>query len=148
MRNGLAVLHRIPGLVESLRGTPLDHFHFYSVLPEDKGILAELDSPKRSREATGSSAICFRRSEIQRGLVRGAESTDVEIKWGHHLSSLEQTEDGVLLKFANGTEETVSFVIGCDGLHSDTRKSLFGEQPADFTGLAQVRLVVLLVAFF
>ncbi|EKM53944.1 uncharacterized protein PHACADRAFT_145467 [Phanerochaete carnosa HHB-10118-sp] len=136
-RNGLAVLHRIPGLAESLGGKALDYFHFYSVLPEDKGVLAELDSPKRSREAAGYGTIGLRRSELQRGLVRGAESTGVEIKWNHHLDSLEQTEDGVLLKFTNGAEETVSFVVGCDGLHSDTRRSLFGEQPADFTGLSQ-----------
>ena len=137
-RNGLAVLRRIPGLAESLGGLALDYFHFYTVLPEDKGVLAELDSPKRGREATGYGTIGIRRSVLQRALTQGAETTGVEIKWGHHLKSLEQTEDGVILKFANGAQESVSFVVGCDGLHSDTRKCLFGEQPADFTGLTQV----------
>ncbi len=38
--------------------------------------------------------------------------------------------------FANGKTDTASFVMGCDGLHSDTRKTLFGKEAVSFTGLA------------
>lgn len=137
-RNGLEVLQRIPGLVESLPGLPLDYFHFYSVVPEDKCVLAELDGPKRRREAAGGlGTIGMRRSALQGVLVAAAERTGVPIRWRHRLSTLEQREADVLLTFGDGTQEPVGFVVGCDGLHSDTRKALFGEQPANYTGLAQ-----------
>ncbi|GJE95045.1 FAD/NAD(P)-binding domain-containing protein [Phanerochaete sordida] len=136
-RNGLLVLQRIPGLVESLAGHTLDYFHFYSTLAEDSGVLGQLDGPKRRREQTGVGTIGIRRSVLQLALISAAERAGVEIRWGHHLNTLEQTEDGVTLSFANGARETVSFVVGCDGLHSDTRKALFGEERADYTGLTQ-----------
>lgn len=137
--NGQNILARIPGLVESLPGRAIDYFNFYSVLPEDKGVLAELDGPKRRREAMGGrGALGMRRSDLQRTLVATTERLGVPIRWGHHLTALEQREQDVLLTFSNGAQETVSFVVGCDGLHSDTRKALFGEQPADYTGLVQV----------
>ena len=60
------------------------------------------------------------------------------MKFGHELHTLEQDEDGVDVIFTNGAKERFSFVIGCDGLHSNTRKVLFGDQPADYTGLAMV----------
>jgi 2-polyprenyl-6-methoxyphenol hydroxylase-like FAD-dependent oxidoreductase len=40
--------------------------------------------------------------------------------------------------FANGTKDTASFVVGCDGLHSNTRIALFGKEKADFTGMVRV----------
>lgn len=61
----------------------------------------------------------------------------VEIKWGHKLVSLEQSHNSVTVTFENGTKDTGSFVVGCDGLHSNTRKCLFGEEKAEFTGLCQ-----------
>ena len=139
-KNGREVLRKIPGLLEPVGGQKIERFHFYSVLPEDSGALAELDGQKfRGEGGTWNGPIGVRRSDYQRALIQGAERTGVEIKWGHHLKSIDQAEDAVTLKFANGAQEVVSFVIGCDGLHSDTRKCLFGEQPADYTGLTQVR---------
>jgi len=39
--------------------------------------------------------------------------------------------------FENGVTDTASFLVGCDGLHSDTRRSLFGREKPNFTGLTQ-----------
>lgn len=58
--------------------------------------------------------------------------------WGHKLEAIEQGEDSVTVTCANGVKETFSFVIGCDGLHSNTRICIFDEQPASYTGLTQV----------
>ena len=55
------------------------------------------------------------------------------------MESLEQTEHSVKVRFANGVEEEGSFVVGCDGLHSNVRKVLFGVDKPDFTGLVSVR---------
>ena len=62
----------------------------------------------------------------------------VPIVFGHELVSLEQDADGVRATFANGKTDSASLLVGCDGLHSNTRVALFGEEAADFTGLTQV----------
>ncbi|GJE95033.1 FAD/NAD(P)-binding domain-containing protein [Phanerochaete sordida] len=129
--NGLAVLQRIPGLAESLAARQITHFHAYSALAEDTGVLAQIAN-------AGHSVFGTKRSALQDVLVAAAERAQVPVRWGHHLKGLEQSDDAVTLRFANGAEETVSFVVGCDGLHSDTRKALFGDAPADYTGLVQI----------
>lgn len=137
--NGLRILSQIPGLLESMPRYFLDEFHSYSVIPEDLGVLAQLDQPKKLREETGLGPFGIRRSVLQKKIVEFAEQVGVEFKWDHKLEHLEQLDDGVTVTFADGTKDTFSFVVGCDGLHSNTRKCLFGESPADYTGLCQVR---------
>ena len=110
----------------------------YSALPEDYGVVVENDAFKRLREKLGKGPYGIRRPVLLQALIDAAVDAGVPVKWGHKLVSLEQFDDHVKVRFANGVEETASFVIGCDGLHSNTRVCLFGEQPADFTGLTQV----------
>jgi salicylate hydroxylase len=132
------VLNRIPGLLNSIPAYLIDEFHSYSVIPEDSGLIGTIEASKQRRETNGLGPRCVRRSVLQRGLLDFAEKSGVEIRWGHKLEKLEQHEDSVVATFANGAQETFSFIIGCDGLHSSTRQCLFGTVPADYTGLAQV----------
>jgi salicylate hydroxylase len=137
--NGLQVLAKIPGLSEYINGYPREDWEFYSVLPEDKGFLGGMSHPKREDAPDAPGAIATRRHALQQQLNDFAGKLGVPVRWAHELKSLEQDDEGVSVTFANGVEERFSFVVGCDGLHSNTRKSLFGEQPADYTGVATVR---------
>lgn len=50
------------------------------------------------------------------------------VKFGKKLEMWEQqgpAEDDVVLKFADGTEERASVVVGCDGIHSNVRACMF-----------------------
>ena len=62
----------------------------------------------------------------------------MRVVFGHQLVGLEEHEDHVVVRFANGQEDEASFVVGCDGLHSNTRACLFGKEAAVYTGLTQV----------
>lgn len=111
-----------------------------SSLDGKEDILTEADiSPDAAREQFGFPFIGVRRAEFQRFLIDTAEKHGIEIKWGHQAIEYEQSEDAVEVTFANGVKDTASFVVGCDGLHSNTRIALFGKEKADFTGLVQVR---------
>ena len=132
--NGLRVLSKIPGLLENLERAKLERTAFYSVLPEDKGLLTEQPTDP------AFSFYGVRRPVFHKALIEAAERLGVEFKWGHKLVSLEQAADSVTATFENGSTATGSFVVGCDGLHSNTRKCLFGDQKADFTGLCQVSM--------
>ncbi|GJE95018.1 FAD/NAD(P)-binding domain-containing protein [Phanerochaete sordida] len=135
--NGLNVLAKSPGLVERLDGWPIDNMLFYSDLPADRGVLAQNDVPAQLRARYGPGFLGIRRPAVLRALVAHAAAAGVPVRWGHKLVGLEQRDDAVTVRFANGAEDSASFVVGCDGLHSNTRVCLFGESPADFTGLTQ-----------
>ncbi|EKM53969.1 uncharacterized protein PHACADRAFT_145505 [Phanerochaete carnosa HHB-10118-sp] len=135
--NGLRVIGKSPGLIGRLHGWSIDNMLFYSDLSEDSGVIAENDVPKRLRSKFGPTFFGIRRPVVLQALIDHAEYSGVLTKWGHKLVSLEQGENSVKVRFANGAEDTASFVVGCDGLHSNTRVCLFGESPANFTGLTQ-----------
>ena len=137
--NGRHVLNKIPGLLDYLGGIQIDGTYMYSVMPEDTAFLGATEHQKRQRETFGLGSVGFERPVIQRKLGEFAEKAGIPIKWGHKLESLEQTDDDVSVTFENGAKETFSFLVGCDGLHSNTRICLFGEEPADYTGISQVR---------
>lgn len=115
----------------------MDTMNTYSIVEEDKGLLGTTNV-KRLRERDGFGTFIIRRSVMQMTVIEMVEKAGVRVLWGHKLDALEQGEDSVTIACANGVKETFSFVIGCDGLHSNTRICLFGEQPASYTGFAQV----------
>lgn len=137
-RSGLRVLSKAHGLLEYLQSYPVNEFHFYSVLEEDKGVLGTVDYPKQMREKDGFGTNTILRTTLRRKLAEFVEKAGVPIKWSHKLETIRHGESNVTLVFANGVEETVDFVVGCDGLHSNTRGELFGQQPAEYMGIAQV----------
>lgn len=141
-RNGARVLSQIPGLLEYLRAYNIDEWEAYSMVEGDKGFLGTSDQLKRFREKDGFGTMAGLRPMIQRSIIEFVENAGIRIIWGHQLSTLEQSQDSVILTFANGVKDTFSFVVGCDGLHSNTRTCLFGEQPATYTGLSQVSAAV------
>ena len=135
----MQVLKKLPGLLETIVGRPIDMFAFYSALPEDPGTLAESGLPAKLREYyDGIGMLGVRRSAFHQSLVDFAEKTGVPVHFNHQVVALEQGPDSVTVTFADGNKDTGSFVIGCDGLHSNTRIALFGKEEAQFTGLVQV----------
>jgi len=136
--NGLRVLSLIPGLFESISGKPVEKLEFYSTVPGDEGKLAESDIPRSYLlKNYGYTMMGVQRQKLLRLLTETAEKDGVEIKWEHKLVDLEQGPDSVTVKFENGHTDTAGFVIGCDGLHSNTRTCLFGKEEAAFTGMTQ-----------
>ncbi|KAK7692970.1 hypothetical protein QCA50_004611 [Cerrena zonata] len=135
--NGLRILSKIPGLVESIEGGHLERMLFHSVLPEDEGLLADFTFPSQPKEKVGM-ALGVRRPAFHRRLIDMAIAHGIQVVWGHQVTGLEQHSDSVTVTFQNGKTDTASFVVGCDGIHSDTRACLFGKEPADFTGLVQI----------
>ena len=140
--NGQSVLAKIPGLLEYIGAFQIDEIYMYSVVEGDEGLLGISDHPKRLREGGNFGMISTGRSAFQRKLTEFAQKMGVHINWGYQLQSFEQSDDSVQVLFTNGVKDTFSFIIGCDGLHSNIRKQLFGSQPARYTGVTQVCPVI------
>ncbi len=121
----------------------IDQLVFYSASAADGASeLARTDAPAGLRDfsGVGIGVAGVRRPLLLRTLVEVAEAHGVRVVFGHQLVQVEEPagEERVVVRFANGYEDSASFVVGCDGLHSNTRTCLFGKEAAVFTGLTQV----------
>lgn len=65
----------------------------------------------------------------------------IEMRLGLTVEGFEQDNDGVTVKFSNGTSGRYDFVLGSDGVLSKTRQILFPNAPkAEYTGQSCWRL--------
>ena len=51
----------------------------------------------------------------------------VDFRFGQEISSVSEQDNGLDITFSNGQRETFDLVIGADGVHSNTRRLVFGE---------------------
>ncbi|EJD02743.1 FAD/NAD-binding domain-containing protein [Fomitiporia mediterranea MF3/22] len=139
--NGLKVLRLIPGLIDILPGQRITHSAVLSTVSNRTIVLN--DFPSRAPAHFGLGMRGVQREEFHRTLVEQAVTRGIPIHWGYQLESLKElsgegeSDANVELHFANGETAQASFVVGCDGLHSNTRSALFGEMKPDYTGNVQ-----------
>lgn len=65
------------------------------------------------------------RGDLAETIFRSVEER-IETIFGDTIEKLEQDPDGVTVQFARGGERRFDLVIGCDGLHSNVRRLVFG----------------------
>lgn len=71
---------------------------------------------------TGSMTL--HRQELLKALADEMGSENA--KFNKKLETYSQDETGVTLQFTDGTEEKASILVGCDGIHSKVRTTMFG----------------------
>ncbi|KAF8318178.1 FAD/NAD(P)-binding domain-containing protein [Clavulina sp. PMI_390] len=141
--NGLRVLEMIPGLVPKITGSIVDSFQFYSTEPSDPGLLAQshiLEDLVKGGQLRYPWFTVFRGQFHALILAEATGVYDIPIIYEHCLDQVYENplEETVTVRFTNGVMDTASFVVGCDGLHSNTRAALFGREKANFTGMTQM----------
>jgi 2-polyprenyl-6-methoxyphenol hydroxylase-like FAD-dependent oxidoreductase len=123
--NGLGVLRTLglDGLV-SQQGSPIPRM----VMWNGKGKrLGELHNG--ARKEVGTPSINILRSRLHQVLREGAEREGIKITYGKKLTDLESGTQGVVATFADGTTAQGSFLVGCDGVHSRTRRLVNPDSP-------------------
>lgn len=79
-------------------------------------------------ERWGVTPVVIRRGLLNRALREAAAARGVEVRWGKKLVAVrDEGGDGVVARFEDGTEARGDFMLGCDGIHSRVRGSLFPE---------------------
>lgn len=121
--NGIAALDRL-GLGEAIReqAAPIR----YRDIRDRKGkTVLKLDL----RKIWGQDRLCMgiRRIDLHRLLLDGLPEDRIEL--GRSISHWEEKADGLQLHYSDGTEEPIDVLVGADGLHSQVRQQLLGEQP-------------------
>lgn len=75
------------------------------------------------------------RPALHKVLGECAKAAGAEVRLGITVEAINDDGDGVDVRFSDGTSQHFDFVIGADGLYSQTRQQLFPEAPRPaFTG--------------
>ncbi|MFJ9892902.1 FAD-dependent oxidoreductase [Streptomyces sp. NPDC091280] len=149
----VTVLERDPGPDARPPGGALDlHEGMGQLALEKAGLLAEyhaLSRPEgqamRILDPAGNVLRDWRprpgdlaNPEIDRGQLRDLLLGPLDVRWGRGVTRVVPgTEDGVLVEFADGRQETYDLVVGADGAWSRVRPAVSPVTP-HYTGVASI----------
>lgn len=123
--NGLDVLDTL-GIKAEIEayGTPTTSILFQNHRGKQLGM-----NPERT--------LLVKRGMLTRGLRRAALSRGIAVEFGRRLRDIEVTPDGtVATRFEDGSEAAGDLLIGCDGIHSRTRRLIMPDAPQPvYTGV-------------
>ncbi len=83
-------------------------------------------------EKVGAGSYVVHRADLHTALAKRVERDSISLS--KQLTGLSQSDDGVVLRFADGTEEQADLAVGADGLKSRVRAELFGDEPPLYAG--------------
>jgi len=79
--------------------------------------------------ALGEALVMIKRGVLQGALLAAANQAGVPLRLGKKLMAVEQGAEGVAAYFEDGSESRADLLIGCDGVHSHTRKLVLPDAP-------------------
>lgn len=69
----------------------------------------------------GYPALAYPRPQLIKLLYESLEAHMSKVRTSSSVQDIEVSEDGVMVRLEDGSAEWGSIVIGCDGVHSQTR---------------------------
>ena len=78
----------------------------------------------------GTVSITIKRDRLHRALHEQATSRGILFEFGKRLMDAETPHGGIVARFKDGTEATGDLLIGCDGVHSITRRIIDPTAPS------------------
>jgi 2-polyprenyl-6-methoxyphenol hydroxylase-like FAD-dependent oxidoreductase len=122
------------GLVPDLRAIhyPIDALQFV----DSNGHVYASVPILRVSYALGGKYVYLRRSDLERILYHRALPAGVEVRFGQEIAALVAADEAIHVRFDDGSEGDFALVFGADGVHSNVRRLVFGdeEQFARFLG--------------
>ncbi|MCC3650887.1 FAD-dependent monooxygenase [Streptomyces sp. S07_1.15] len=113
------------GILPHLRDAHIDSRRC-TFLNADGGEVALVD-PRALAGGAGGQDLEVRRGDLA-ALLHALVRDDVEFLFGDSADTLDQHGQGVDVTFRSGRQRTFDLVVGADGMHSQTRDSLFGSE--------------------
>ncbi|ORY51049.1 FAD/NAD(P)-binding domain-containing protein [Rhizoclosmatium globosum] len=120
--NGIKALGHL-GLLDAIkqfRIDPMNEMNYLLIDGRDR-------ISKKTQKKGEVESIQILRSKLHASLMKAANTAGVKVFGGKKLKTLTQTENDVTVEFEDGTKVTADFVVGADGIHSATRRSVFPE---------------------
>jgi FAD-dependent urate hydroxylase len=134
--NGLDVLRTLDvDVAAAADGFPIPDMVMWSGAGKRLGAVAN-----GIRLPDGTVSVALRRGLLQRVLREETERRGVKVELGKRLATYQVGGDGeVVARFTDGTEAEGSLLIGADGIHSATRRTMDPAAPQPtYTGLLSI----------
>lgn len=90
------------------------------------------------------AAFALHRADLQSTLLRALQTQTIHLDYS--LTKYEQRNDKVIATFANGRSIEADFLIGADGIHSDVRTPVTGDDGPSYRGYTVWRAISLAAA--
>lgn len=108
-------------------------------------ILGSSNLPSIFKDKYSQPLAGIKRTSINLMLKNTLLDQHIDVREGWELLDIKEEEDSVTAYFNGGRSVTGSFLIGCDGIKSASRRALLQvkgitEGPPTYTGLTQVRM--------
>jgi salicylate hydroxylase len=98
-------------------------------------IIVDTERGNLPRQRYGADYCQTHRADLHGALVDAVRSMDPSaIHLDSCFTGLEETDDGITAIFANGKTATGTVLVGSDGIRSNVRNVLWGNEEAKFTG--------------
>lgn len=91
----------------------------------------------------GLPSLAVHRADLHGVLLTAVRTNDADaVHAAHEFVALDQDDDGVTVRFANGHTDRADLLVGADGNGSAVRSFVFGGPPARFNGQVAFRAVL------
>ena len=109
----------------------------------DGQTLVTIPHGEQTTRRFGAPYCQIHRADLHAGLIAAVRANDADcIRLDAPLTRFVQSDHEIFANFADGTSAAGDLLIGCDGIRSTVRASLFGMDAPEFTGYAAWRGVV------
>jgi salicylate hydroxylase len=105
-------------------------------------VLGTLTLGERAQARYGAPYATTHRADLQRLLLRAAQSAGVDLRLGQTLQGWQDSEAALQVNTVEGLSFQTSALIGADGVWSAVRQQLLGDAPPRFTGHLAYRALV------
>jgi 2-polyprenyl-6-methoxyphenol hydroxylase-like FAD-dependent oxidoreductase len=112
------------GILDDIRRASTD-MQGGSYVDDAGGTIAEMPADFFGGRVDGDDEIM--RGDLARIMYEHTRD-DVEYNFGDSIAALNEDADGVTVTFENGEPRRFDLVVGADGLHSNTRRLVFGDE--------------------
>ena len=136
--NGVKVLRRL-GIEQDLIKNGIKPECYISRAWDTGATMYEIMFDAASEERYGAPYLNIHRGDLHSVMERAVMPGS--IAFDHRLIALEETDDGLCLRFENGATAEADLVIGADGIRSKVREFLLGSEPPRFVGAVAQRAI-------
>ena len=109
---------------------------YFELRDSDGSIIGKFPAGReKASKGRNYGSIMIKRWDIHEALSEELQRRGIPIVYEKKVKNVEETANGILVNFVDGTTDTADLVIGADGIHSVVRKSIFPDCNPVYTGI-------------